>query len=123
MRFLGVNLPDNKAVVIALTYVYGIGLPTARKICSSLAIDGSAKLLDLGQEQLSSIVSYIKNSVPFEGELRKSVAFSIKHLVDIKCYRGVRHRKNLPVRGQRTRTNARTRKGKVRVPIAAKKRV
>lgn len=123
MRFLGVNLPDSKAVVIALTYVYGIGLPTARKICASLSINESAKLPDLGQEELNSLMAHVKGSVPFEGDLRKTVAFSIKHLVDIKCYRGVRHRKGLPVRGQRTRTNARTRKGRAGSPIAAKKKV
>ncbi|AHX11230.1 30S ribosomal protein S13 [Neorickettsia helminthoeca str. Oregon] len=123
MRFLGVNLPDNKAVVVALTYIYGVGFPTSRKICAASSVSESAKLSDLQQGQLNAIMTYIKNEIPFEGDLRKSVAFSIKHLMDIKCYRATRHRKNLPVRGQRTRTNARTRKGRVRIPVAAKKRV
>jgi small subunit ribosomal protein S13 len=123
MRLLGVNLPDSKSVKISLTYLFGVGLSRAKQICSDCNIDEKLKLGDLSQDQVQSIAHYIKNNFTIEGDLRKNVSVSIKHLMDIKCYRGIRHRKGLPVRGQRTNTNARTRKGKSKVPVAGKKKV
>lgn len=123
MRLLGVNLPDGKAVKISLTYLFGIGLSRAKQICLDCNINENIKLSGLTQEQIQFITQYIKENFTIEGDLRKEISVSIKHLMDIKCYRGIRHRKGLPVRGQRTHTNARTRKGKSKVPIAGKKKV
>ena len=109
-RIAGVNIPDNKHAVISLTYVFGIGRPTARKICAQVGIAEDTKIsaLDDGQlDQLRSVVG--QNEV--EGDLRRETSMNIKRLMDLGCYRGLRHRRNLPVRGQRTKTNARTRKG------------
>ena len=109
-RIAGVNLPDNKHIVIALTGVYGIGLDTSKKICHKTKIDPTRKLKDLSEEELDSIRSLISNYL-VEGDLRREISINIKRLTDLNCYRGIRHKKGLPVRGQRTRTNARTRKG------------
>jgi small subunit ribosomal protein S13 len=109
-RIAGVNIPDQKHTVISLTYVYGIGRTTARAICSAAGISESAKVSTLSEEQLESIRTEVAKYT-VEGDLRREVSMSIKRLMDLGCYRGLRHRRNLPVRGQRTKTNARTRKG------------
>lgn len=109
-RIAGVNIPDNKHTVISLTYVFGIGRPTAKKICTAAGITESAKVSSLTEAQLDSLRAEVaKRSV--EGDLRREVNMSIKRLIDLGTYRGSRHRHNLPVRGQRSKTNARTRKG------------
>ena len=110
-RIAGVNIPDNKHVVVSLTYIYGIGQPAAKKICEKLDLDPGAKVSTLSDEALESVRSLLKESYQVEGDLRREVAISIKRLLDIGCYRGLRHRRHLPSRGQRTRTNARTHKG------------
>jgi small subunit ribosomal protein S13 len=109
-RIAGVNIPDNKHTVISLTYIYGVGRSTARKICATTGIAESAKISSLSDEQIEALRGAVaRHSV--EGDLRREVNMSIKRLMDLGCYRGLRHRKGLPVRGQRTKTNARTRKG------------
>ena len=119
-RIAGVNIPDQKHAVISLTYVYGIGRTRARAICSAAGIAENAKISTLSEEQLEAIRTEVaKYSV--EGDLRREVSMSIKRLMDLGCYRGLRHRRNLPVRGQRTKTNARTRKGPKKT-VAGKKR-
>ena len=120
-RIAGVNVPDKKRVVIALTYVHGIGRSTADKICKTLGIDPAMRMGDAPEDLLNQIRSEIeKGGTPIEGDLRREVSINIKRLQDMRCYRGVRHRAGLPVRGQRTKTNARTRKGKA-IAIAGKK--
>ena len=109
-RIAGVNIPDNKHTVISLTYVYGIGRPTAKKICKTLGIAESTKISALSEPQLESIRGQVAK-IMVEGDLRREVNMSIKRLIDLGTYRGGRHRRGLPVRGQRTKTNARTRKG------------
>lgn len=121
IRISGVNIPENKNVAYALCYIHGIGLPTAKKIVKQLNINEFTKMKDLTEEQIKTVRDEVQDKHLVEGELRKKVAMDIKRLVDLGCYRGVRHRKRLPVRGQRTHTNARTRKGKA-VPIAGKKK-
>jgi small subunit ribosomal protein S13 len=120
-RIAGVDLP-NKPIWVALTYIYGIGKSSAAEIISKAKIDPSVRANDLTEAQVASIRKIIDENYEVEGELRKQVQMNIKSLQDIGCYRGLRHRKGLPVRGQRTHTNARTRKGR-RPPIAAKKKV
>lgn len=121
-RIAGVNVPDNKRVPIALTYVHGIGRTTAFKICEKLGIDVQLRMGQADDETLNKIRSEIENSgLKIEGDLRREVSMNIKRLMDMKCYRGLRHRSGLPVRGQNTRTNARTRKGPAK-PIAGKKK-
>lgn len=120
-RIAGVNVPVKKCIPFALTYIYGIGISTANKICDSCEIDKRKRVLQLEAEEIDKINAFIRNKHVIEGELRKEVAMNIKSLIEIGCYRGVRHRKRLPVRGQRTHTNAKTRKGKSRLPIAGKK--
>ena len=110
-RIAGVDLP-NKHVEIALTYIYGLGRASAKKICETTGIDPNKKINDLSNEELAELRRVIENDYKVEGRLRTEVALNIKRLMDIGCYRGLRHRRGLPVRGQRTRTNARTRKGK-----------
>jgi small subunit ribosomal protein S13 len=110
-RIANVNIPVQKHIVIALTYIYGIGRPRAKLICAAAKVNPATKVKDLTESELSAIRSEVAKFA-VEGDLRREVAVGIKRLVDIGCYRGVRHRKGLPVRGQRTRTNARTRKGK-----------
>lgn len=109
-RIAGVNIPDNKHAVISLTYVYGIGRTTAKNICLSAGISEDAKISTLSEEQIDTIRNEVaKHTV--EGDLRRVVSMNIKRLMDLGCYRGLRHRRSLPLRGQRTKTNARTRKG------------
>lgn len=120
-RIAAVNVPDNKRAVIALTYIHGIGRQTARDILKACGIDESRRMKDLTEDELNAIRREIETKkYPIEGDLRRDVALSIKRLMDMRCYRGLRHRSGLPVRGQRTRTNARTRKGPAK-PVAGKK--
>lgn len=109
-RIAGVDLPKDKRVEIALTYIYGIGLPTSQKILKETNINPDTRVKDLTEEEVSTLRESI-NNIKVEGDLRREVALDIKRLVEIGCYRGVRHRKGLPVRGQNTKTNARTNKG------------
>jgi len=121
-RIAGVNVPDKKRVPIALTYVHGIGRTTAFKICDKLGIDVQTRMGNLTEDELNNIRSEIESSgILIEGDLRREVSLNIKRLMDMKCYRGLRHRSGLPVRGQKTKTNARTRKGPAK-PIAGKKK-
>ena len=110
-RIAGVNIPDNKHVVIALTYIFGIGKPTSEKLCNEVGIEHATKVSDLTDEQLEKIRNEI-SKLTVEGDLRRVVSMNIKRLMDLGCYRGLRHRRGLPLRGQRTKTNARTRKGR-----------
>ena len=110
-RIAGVDLPRDKRVEVALTYIQGIGLPTAKKILAEAKIDGNIRVKDLTEDQVNVIRDIINNNYLVEGDLRRDVALNIKRLVEISCYRGIRHRRGLPVRGQKTKTNARTRKG------------
>jgi small subunit ribosomal protein S13 len=120
-RISGVNIPDQKRAIISLTYIHGIGRHTAELICTEVGIDFSRRMKDLTEDELNQIRKIIETGrYPIEGDLRREVSLSIKRLVDMQCYRGLRHRKGLPVRGQRTQTNARTRKGPAK-PIAGKK--
>jgi len=109
-RIAGVNVPDNKHAVIALTYVYGIGRTTAKKICAASGVKESTKISDLSEADVDAIRNEIA-TIAVEGDLRREVSMNIKRLMDLGCYRGIRHRRSLPVRGQRSKTNARTRKG------------
>ncbi|WWP02411.1 MAG: 30S ribosomal protein S13 [Candidatus Dasytiphilus stammeri] len=109
-RIAGINIPDNKHTVIALTSIYGIGINRSRIICASASIPLHVKIKDLSETQLEKL-RYKMNDFIIEGDLRRKVNMSIKRLIDLGCYRGIRHRRSLPVRGQRTKTNARTRKG------------
>jgi small subunit ribosomal protein S13 len=122
-RIAGVDLPRNKRVVIALTYIYGIGNSTARTILDKAGVGQSIRTDDLNEEQLSAIRRVIESDCKVEGDLRREVQTKIKRLMDLGCYRGLRHRRSLPVRGQRTHTNARTRKGPKRGQVAMKKKV
>lgn len=119
-RIAGVNIPDNKHVVISLTYIFGIGRTTAKQLCAQMGIQENIKVKDIAEEKLDELRNAIAK-ITVEGDLRREVSMSIKRLLDLGCYRGLRHRKNLPVRGQRTKTNARTRKGPKRT-IAGKKK-
>jgi small subunit ribosomal protein S13 len=120
-RISGIDLPKNKRGEIGLTYIYGIGHSTSRYILDKAGIDLSKKVHEWNDDELSAIRNIINNEFKVEGQLRSEVQMSIKRLLDIACYRGLRHRKGLPVRGQRTRTNSRTRKGK-RKTVAGKKK-
>jgi small subunit ribosomal protein S13 len=119
-RIAGVNIPTGKRVLIALTYIHGIGRETATNICKALKIEESRRVNQLAEEEVLRIREFIDKNITVEGDLRREVSMNIKRLNDLGCYRGLRHRKRLPVRGQRTHTNARTRKGKA-VAIAGKK--
>ncbi len=121
-RIAGVNIPTQKRVEIALTYIHGIGRTKATQICSKVGIPTERRVNDLTDDEVMRIREAIDREYIVEGDLRREVAMNIKRLMDLGCYRGLRHRKGLPVRGQRTSTNARTRKGPAR-PIAGKKRV
>ena len=121
-RISGVNIPTNKKVNVALTYIFGIGSKIASDICNSASIDVSKRVSELNDDELNKIRDIIDQHHTVEGDLRRKVSLDIKRLNDLGCYRGLRHRKKLPVRGQRTHTNARTRKGKA-VAIAGKKKV
>ncbi|MBL4793718.1 30S ribosomal protein S13 [Citromicrobium bathyomarinum] len=120
-RIAGVNIPTNKRVIIALTYIHGIGRTTAVQIADKLGIDHKARVQDLTDEEILRIRETIDEEHTVEGDLRRQTAMNIKRLMDLRSYRGLRHRAGLPVRGQRTHTNARTRKGKAK-PIAGKKK-
>ena len=120
-RISGVDLPRNKRGVIGLTYIYGIGHSTASEILARAEIDESVKVTDWSDDNIRTIAQIIQNEYKVEGELRSEIQMNIKRLMDIGCYRGLRHRRGLPVRGQRTRTNARTRKGKKKT-VANKKK-
>ena len=120
-RISGVDLPREKRIEIGLTYIYGIGRKTASDIVAATGINPDTRVKDLTEEDVSKLREYIEHNLTVEGDLRRETAFDIKRLVEIGCYRGVRHRKNLPVRGQRSKTNARTRKGPKKT-IANKKK-
>ena len=118
-RIAGVNIPNQQHAEIALTAIYGIGRARAKVICESAGVKGTAKMKDLSDSEVDRLREYV-GKLTIEGDLRREVSMNIKRLMDLGCYRGVRHRKGLPVRGQRTRTNARTRKGPRKQAIAAK---
>ncbi len=120
-RIAGVNIPTNKRVVISLTYIHGIGPAKAREICEKCSISLESRVQDLTDQEVIGIREVIDRDHVVEGDLRREYAMNIKRLMDLGCYRGIRHRKGLPVRGQRTHTNARSRKGPAR-PIAGKKK-
>ena len=120
-RIAGVDLPNNKRVEIGLTYIYGIGLTTSKKILADTGINPDVRVKDLTEEDISKLREYIDHNIQVEGDRRRTIAFDIKRLIEIGSYRGLRHRKNLPVRGQRSKTNARTRKGPKKT-IANKKK-
>ena len=120
-RIAGVNIPTNKRVIIALTYIHGIGRTTAVQIADKLGIDHARRVQDLSDEEVLRIRETIDEDYQVEGDLRRDTAMNIKRLMDLRSYRGLRHRAGLPVRGQRSHTNARTRKGKAK-PIAGKKK-
>jgi small subunit ribosomal protein S13 len=119
-RIAGVDLP-NKHVDVALTYIFGIGVTSARRICATTGIDPNKRINDLTADEVNKLRTVIENDYRVEGRLRTEVSLNIKRLMDIGCYRGLRHRRGLPVRGQRTKTNARTRKGK-RKTVAGKRK-
>jgi small subunit ribosomal protein S13 len=120
-RIAGVNIPTGKRVVVALTYIHGIGHTSSRKICADIGIPSVRRVNDLTDDELGRIRETIDKDFQVEGDLRREVAMNIKRLMDLGCYRGLRHRRGLPVRGQRTHTNARTRKGPAKT-IAGKKK-
>jgi small subunit ribosomal protein S13 len=120
-RVAGVDLPPNKRAEIGLTYIYGVGRSRATDILGKAGVDGGAKIRDLSEDELNKIRTVLDTEGEIEGDLRKRVQMDIKRLMDIGCYRGLRHRRSLPVRGQRTSTNARTRKGPRKAAVAKKK--
>jgi small subunit ribosomal protein S13 len=121
-RISGVNIPLNKRVEIGLTYIYGIGRPTSNKVLAELGIEPDRKVRDLTEEEVVRLREIIDGSLTVEGDLRRERSQNIKRLQEIGCYRGLRHRRGLPVRGQNTKTNARTRKGPKRMQVAGKKK-
>jgi small subunit ribosomal protein S13 len=120
-RIAGIDIPRNKHICISLTYIFGIGRPTAKKILADLGIEETRKAGELTEEEVIKIREYIDTNLKIEGDLRREVSQSIKRLIEINSYRGIRHKRNLPVRGQRTHTNARTRKGR-RPSVGIKKK-
>lgn len=120
-RISGVDIPRDKRVVISLTYIYGIGKATSQKILAATGIDENRRVKDLDEAEVTRLRDYIDRNYLVEGDLRREVNMNIKRLIEIGCYRGMRHRRNLPARGQRTRTNARTRRG-TRKTVAGKKK-
>ncbi len=120
-RISGVDLPNDKRVEIGLTYIYGIGLTTSKKVIAATGINPDTRCRDLTEDDVKKLSDYITNNLTVEGDLRRDTAFDIKRLIEIGCYRGVRHRKGLPVRGQTSKNNARTRKGPKKT-IANKKK-
>ena len=120
-RIAGVDIPNNKRIEIALTYIYGIGRKSANDILAATGINPDTRAKDLTEEEIAKLRDEIENTYTVEGDLRREVALNIKRMVEVNCYRGIRHRKGLPVRGQRTKTNARTRKGPAKT-IANKKK-
>ena len=121
-RVIGVDIPANKRLEISLTYIFGVGRTTALKICDDLGLDRGLKAGDLTEEQITTLATHMRKTLTVEGSLRRQIAANIGRLRDIGCYRGMRHRRGLPVRGQRTRTNARGRKGPKKT-VAGKKSV
>ena len=121
-RIAGIDLPKNKRIEIALTYIFGIGNTTAKKILAETGVNPDTRVKDLTDDDENKLREYIDKNINVEGDLRREIALNIKRLVEINCYRGIRHRRGLPVRGQRTKTNARTRKGPVKT-IANKKKL
>jgi small subunit ribosomal protein S13 len=121
-RIAGIDIPADKRVVVALTYIYGIGRSSSEQILAKAKIDEAIRAKDLTEDQVQALRTVIEGDYQVEGALRAAVQNNIKRLIEIGCYRGLRHRRNLPVRGQRTHTNARTRKGKKRVAVAGKKK-
>jgi small subunit ribosomal protein S13 len=121
-RIAGINIPLNKRVEIGLTYIYGIGRPTSNEILSQLGIEPDRKVRDLTDDEVSKLRDIIDREYVVEGDLRRERSQNIKRLMEIGCYRGLRHRRGLPVRGQNTKTNARTRKGPKRMQVAGKKK-
>ena len=121
-RVIGVDIPNQKRLEISLTYIFGVGLSTSHKICDALKLDRGMKAGDLTEEEVTNLANFIQKNYPVEGALRRVIAGNISRLRDIGCYRGMRHRRGLPVRGQRTRTNARSRKGPKKT-VAGKKSV
>jgi len=122
-RIAGVDLPPQKRLWVGLTSIYGIGQPRARAICKLANVDETKKIKDLSEEEVNQLRNAIESEGRVEGDLRKDVQMNIRRLIEIQCYRGMRHRRNLPVHGQRTHTNARTRKGPRKGAVAAKKKV
>ncbi len=120
-RIAGIDLPRNKRIEIALTYIYGIGRTTAQKILAESGVNSDTRTDNLTEAEVAKIREYIDKNIKVEGDLRRDISMNIKRLMDLGCYRGLRHRKGLPVRGQRTKTNARTRKGPART-VAGKKK-
>lgn len=120
-RIAGVDLPRNKRVILGLTYIFGIGLTKSKRILEEAKVNGNTRTDNLTEDEVTRIRGIIENREKVEGDLRRENGLSIKRLVDLGCYRGMRHRRGLPARGQRTKTNARTRKGPRRAPIAGKK--
>ena len=114
-RIAGINVPDNKHAGVSLTYIFGIGPSSAKRICAAAGVDPDTRIIDLAEDRLDAIRAEV-GRMPVEGDLRREVSMNVKRLMDLGCYRGLRHRRGLPVNGQRTRTNARTRKG-VKRPI------
>ena len=121
-RISGVDLPNDKRIEIGLTYIYGIGLRTSQKILSEAGINPDTRVKDLTDDEINNIRKYIEQKIKVEGDLRTEVAMNIKRLMDIGCYRGIRHRRGLLVRGRNTKNNARTRKGNRRLSVGAKKK-
>lgn len=121
-RIAGVDIPNEKRLVVSLTYIYGIGPTSARSICQKIGVDPSRRVKDLTEDESIKIRNVIENDYKVEGSLRTEITYNIKRLMDIGCYRGQRHKRGLPVRGQRTSTNARTRKGPKARPGAGKKK-
>jgi small subunit ribosomal protein S13 len=121
-RIAGIDIPRDKRVVISLTYLYGVGNTTAQNLCEALKIDPSTRVRDLTDEEVANIRGFVDANLKVEGDLRRDVAQDIKRKIEIGCYQGIRHRRGLPVHGQRTHTNARTRKGP-RKTVAGKKKV
>lgn len=120
-RIAGVDLPKEKRVEVGLTYIFGIGLPNSHRILAATGVNPDTRVRDLSEEEVNSIRDYINKNIKVEGDLKREIALNIKRLIEIGCYRGIRHRRNLPVRGQRTKTNARTRKGPKRMVGAKRK--
>lgn len=121
-RIAGIDLPKEKRVEIGLTYIFGIGLPSSRRILEATGVNLDTRVKDLTEAEVNAIRDYVNKNIKVEGDLRREVALNIKRLIEIGCYRGIRHRKGLPVRGQKTKTNARTRKGPKRAVGAKKKK-
>ncbi|AFL98913.1 MULTISPECIES: 30S ribosomal protein S13 [Desulfitobacterium] len=121
-RIAGVDLPREKRVEVGLTYIYGIGIPTAQKILARTGVNPDTRIRDLSEEEVNRLREVIDKEIKVEGDLRREVSLNIKRLMEIGCYRGLRHRRGLPVRGQRTKTNARTRKGPIKTVGAKRKK-